>query len=70
MGWTTDARPAVVAAMTEPTKILLIHPDDVNLADTKARAAENDATAIGSQYVPRGESYVIDPNEFPMRWQQ
>lgn len=46
---------------TEPTKVVIVHPDDVNLADTKALAAQHGATIIGNRYCPRGSMLVIDP---------
>jgi hypothetical protein len=47
--------------VTEPTRVVIVHPDDVNLADTKAAAAKHGATVIGNPYVPRGELFIIDP---------
>jgi hypothetical protein len=40
--------------------IVLVHPDDVNLADAKALAAQHDATVVGSRYVPRGQMLLAD----------
>lgn len=42
------------------TKVILVHPDDVNLADVKAAAARFDSTVVGSRFVPRGRMYVGD----------
>lgn len=47
--------------MTEPTKVVVVHPDDVNLADAKALAAEHGATVVGNPYVPRGQMFLVDP---------
>lgn len=38
--------------------VVLVHPDDVNLADAKALAAQHDATMEGSRYVPRGQMFL------------
>lgn len=46
---------------TEPTLVVLVHPDDVNLADTKALAAQHGATVIGNPYCPRGKMFLLDP---------
>lgn len=40
--------------------VMIVHPEDVNLADLKARAAEHDATVVANPYVPRGQGYLID----------
>lgn len=47
--------------MTEPTKLVMVHPEDVNLADAKALAAEHGATVVGNPYCPRGRMFLIDP---------
>lgn len=47
--------------MTEPTRIVIVHPADVHLADVKARAAEHGATVVANRYVPRGQMFVLDP---------
>lgn len=39
---------------------VVVHPDDVNLADAKALAAEYDASVVASPYVPRGRMYLVD----------
>lgn len=36
------------------TWVFMVHPDDVNLADVKAKAAECGATIIGNRFVQRG----------------
>lgn len=48
--------------MTEPTRIAMVHPADVNVADLKARAAEYGATVITNRYVPRGQMFLLDPS--------
>ena len=45
----------------ERGKTLVVHPDDVNLADTKALAARYGTTVVGNPYCPRGQIFVIDP---------
>lgn len=42
---------------TEP--VVLVHPDDVNVADAKARAAELGATVVGNKWMPRGCMFVV-----------
>jgi hypothetical protein len=44
--------------MDEP--ILLVHPDDANLADIKAVAALHGASVQGSSTVPRGKGLLVD----------
>lgn len=46
---------------TEPRRIVVVHPDDVNLADAKAQAAKYDATVVANPYCPRGKMLLIDP---------
>lgn len=46
---------------TEPKRIVMVHPNDVNLADAKAAAAEHNATVVGNPYCPRGKMLIIDP---------
>lgn len=40
---------------------VLVHPESVNLADVKARAAELGATVVASVYVPLGAMFVVAP---------
>ena len=40
--------------------VLLVHPDDVNVADVKALAAQHGVTAEGSPFVPRGHAFLVD----------
>lgn len=40
--------------------VVLVHPDDVNLADAKAAAAANGATIVGSKHVPRGKVFFTN----------
>jgi hypothetical protein len=42
-------------------KTLIVHPDDLNLADVKAKAAELGITAVGDKYIPRGQMVLYDP---------
>lgn len=44
--------------MKEP--VVVCHPDDVNLADVKALAAQHDASVIANRYTPRGQMYLMD----------
>lgn len=44
--------------MKEPT--LLVHPDDVNLADIKALAAEHGASVVPAPHIPRGQGFLVD----------
>ena len=49
--------------MSEPGMVVMVHPDDVNLADAKAMAAQYDATVVGNPYCPRGKAFLMkDPN--------
>lgn len=41
-------------------KALLVHPDDVNLADVKALAAEHGVSAEGNRFVPHGHAFLVD----------
>lgn len=41
--------------MSDTTWVLMVHPDDVNLADTKALAAKYGATVVGNRFVERGQ---------------
>ena len=46
-------------------RVILVHPDDINLADAKALAAEHDTTVVGSPYVRRGQIYFASlPDPF------
>ena len=40
--------------------VALVHPDDVNLADAKAAAAQHNASIVGSPFVPRGRVFLVD----------
>lgn len=35
--------------------VIFVHPDDMNVADAKAVAAEEGSEVISSPYVPRGQ---------------
>lgn len=50
--------------MTEP--YLIVHPDDLNLADVKTKAAELGITAIGDKYVPRGKMVLWNRDTSPI----
>lgn len=41
--------------------IVVVHPDDINLADAKAMAADYDTTVVGNPFCPRGKAFLIDP---------
>ncbi|MBA2952130.1 hypothetical protein GON03_19125 [Nocardioides sp. MAH-18] len=41
--------------------VVLVHPDDVNLADAKALAAQHDTTVVGNRFVPRGQLLLVNP---------
>lgn len=41
--------------------VVVVHPEDVNLADAKAKAADLGATIVGNPYVPRGQVFVVNP---------
>ena len=50
-------------------KVVICHPDDVNLADVKALAAKYDTSVIGNRYVPRGKLFLADdprPRDAPI----
>lgn len=38
--------------------VVLVHPDDVNVADAKALAAQHGATVESSRHVPRGQMFL------------
>lgn len=40
--------------------VVLVHPDDVNLADAKRLAADYDTTVEGNRVVPRGQMFLAD----------
>lgn len=40
------------------TSLVIVHPDDVNLADAKALAARHGATIVANRYIPRGTVFV------------
>lgn len=43
-------------------RVVIVHPDDVNLADVKALAAQYDTNVVGNPYCPRGKAFVMrDP---------
>ena len=44
------------------TKHVLVHPDDVNIADAKAVCAQLGVNAGPSNLIPRGYAIVIDPD--------
>jgi hypothetical protein len=50
--------------MSEP--YLIVHPDDLNLADVKAKAAELGITAVGDKYVPRGQMILWNRDTSPI----
>lgn len=39
---------------------VVVNPDDVNLADVKAVAAEHGADVVANPYCPRGQMFLID----------
>jgi hypothetical protein len=41
--------------------IVVVHPDDMNLADAKSLAADYGATVVGNPFCPRGKAFLIDP---------
>ena len=50
--------------MTHPAArplVVLVHPDDVNVADAKALAAQHGATVEGNRYIPRGQMFLTRP---------
>ena len=52
--------------MSDAPRIVMVHPDDVNLADAKALAAQYDTHVVGSPYVPRGQMFLMqDPRVIP-----
>ena len=42
-------------------KTLIVHPDDLNLADVKAKAAELGITVVADKYIPRGQMVLYAP---------
>ena len=42
------------------TALVLVHPDDMNLADAKALAAEHNATVVGCAWIPRGQVVLTE----------
>lgn len=60
--------------MNEPRTtnfVVLVHPDDMNLADAKAEAARYNATIEGNRFVKRGTILVTTQAvlDFANRWQ-
>jgi hypothetical protein len=50
------------SAEIDAPRIVMVHPDDVNLADAKALAARYDTHVVGNPYCPRGRMFVMrDP---------
>lgn len=46
--------------------VVMVHPEDVNLADAKALAAQHDASVVGNPYCPRGKAFLMrDPRPTP-----
>lgn len=43
-------------------RVLVVNPDDLNLADAKAVAARHDASAVASRIVPPGRVFVVEPS--------
>jgi hypothetical protein len=41
------------------SRVVMVHPDDINLADVKALAARYDASVVGDHYCPRGKAYFM-----------
>lgn len=41
-------------------QLVIVHPDDINLADAKRLAADFNATVVGNRYVPRGQMFLMD----------
>lgn len=40
-------------------RVVMVHPDDVNLADVKAVAAQYDAHVVGNPHCPRGKTFLL-----------
>lgn len=58
----TDVEPLVWEGglRMSAAKVVMVHPDDVNLADVKALPAKHDASVVGNPYCPRGKAFVMD----------
>lgn len=41
-------------------KVVIVHPEDINLADAKRLAADYNTTVEASPYVPRGQVFLTD----------
>jgi hypothetical protein len=55
--------------MTEPTRILLVNPDDpINIADAKAIAAEYGAEVRTQSSVPHGKILMLNPQALKYEW--
>lgn len=54
--------------VSEPKAIVMVHPDDVNLADAKAACAEHNATVVGNEWCPRGTAFLINPAVLLAPW--
>lgn len=39
---------------SELGSLVMVHPEDMNLADAKAMAAEHGATIVANRFIPRG----------------
>jgi len=55
--------------MSEPTVVIVVNPDDVNLPSVKALAASYGASVVGSPYVPHMQALFIDPAALRAPWE-
>ena len=44
-------------------KVVIVHPDDINLADAKRMAADYNTTVEGNRFVPRGQAFLVDARD-------
>lgn len=50
-------------------KVVMVHPEDINLADAKRLAADYNTTVEGNRFVPRGQMFLADaPSLDELAW--
>ena len=41
-------------------RMVMVHPEDINLADAKALAAKHNTSVVGNPHCPRGSMFLMD----------
>lgn len=56
--------------MSDDTWVLMVNPEDVDLAEMKAKAAALGATVVANRFVPRGQAFRTRQSvlDFAKRW--